>query len=460
MAHPKITQTTTFTDQYTELLQLSPSQILEIDELDYYTLRDNMFSINPDYDENIVKRKYFKALLTLLNDTQIATLREERKAWKAKSKRSEQDFGLDLDYMYNKFESLKLSPKKYKEFVDTYGQTHKTLIQQRQSETYDRKEPIPNYQDEFLILANQMLNTLLNQEQLAQFNAIEVKEKQELLDMTIQQVQSRYNNLKLNKKQAHAIFNYEEEEFTRAPVDGGYYSEFEKLALEEQFMASILDKAQLDNYQQYMQQKNEDIIASIIDSNQRETPKIQRLKNHKQYVINHFLPALCRWRSVIEILLPENVKEDIVILRQEYFEENIKIYNEHKAEGIRNYKDLYPNYFLKLELELQLRILIPNGFYIQKDISNFISKLTPQVIEKTSSISEELKAAREQFNQFQVENYENTGGTYGGWVHNIRSNDQKHVDSATVSSLLLIPNPNENIALMDFGTRKIKTKDH
>jgi hypothetical protein len=78
MAHEKFRDTITFTDQFAQLLKLTPEQVKAIDDLDYEHMRSYMFDV-PEYpykDEREARLAYRQKLLNVLRPDQCRLLDE------------------------------------------------------------------------------------------------------------------------------------------------------------------------------------------------------------------------------------------------------------------------------------------------------------------------------------------------------------------------------------------------
>ncbi len=129
MAHPKIKNTITFTDQYGEHLNLSKRQILEIDELTYKWLKDYTWSIDPDYDEKTERCRYYKTIYRKLNVKQRSQFREIKQ--EVKSNYEKQDFEKRrFEIKQKEYASLKLSDNELVELQE--------ILQKIQWETSDK----------------------------------------------------------------------------------------------------------------------------------------------------------------------------------------------------------------------------------------------------------------------------------------------------------------------------------
>ncbi|MFD2562685.1 hypothetical protein [Aquimarina rubra] len=447
MAHPKITRTRTFVDDFEETLSLSLNQVHHIDELTYLYLKENKFSIDPNYEEKKARFRYFLSIARTLDDAQkrkLKTIKQDQK-----EKQASFNFETIKSERYlKKYKSLNLSENRYQQFRIKLDEIEKLSGKMFDESMTNHKLRKP-YHQRFKEAANNILKDFFTLEELKTFNEIEEKDYQFIVDTRTGVILQGYaSTLDLNKKQATQIFLYEENE----PIlneKNKYLSEWEKLDLYKQFMKSLLSKEQFDRYQPIWNERKSVLEEGIISNNQSKKQEITRLQNKKQFLLTQYLPALCNWRSEIETLLDKNLKRQLSVLKTVYQEKIISIYTKHKKEAMRRYKDLFPNHFLQLEIELQLKALIPNAGYLE-DTGDIFSYISPELRKVILESIENTKNIRIALNEFEIENYENTGGTYGGWtIVKRHPRNERSENLHMLSMLLLDSEPENNITAMN-----------
>lgn len=454
MSHPKITQTRTFTDDFTEILSLTKDQVDHINELTYLFLKEYTFSIDPDYKYEKANFRYMLAIartLTNSQKTEFKKIIEEQKRHIDKN-----DFETYKNQRYlQKYKALKLSEDRYDQFKSFLNDAEELVIK-RTEEIISCNQPRKPYHYRFKEVANEILHGFLTPKELITFNQIEEEDYQAIVDMRTDVIMNSYaNSLHLDRNQAKQMFYYEENEPVKDKY-GEYYNEWEKLELYQEFMKSILTETQFKKYIPTLEERKNSIDEGIIHQNEQTKQKVERLINRKTFLQNNYLPALCKQRSSIDALLNEPIKQELPSLRKLYYEKIVTIYRQHKKEAIHHYKDLFPNHMLELEIELQLRALIPNATYLGKT-QDFISKIPNNLRNVILTPTKSLKESQIALNKFEIENYENTGGTYGGWIKVIRPTKDEQFDSIQIlSTLLLYPKADDNINQINLVLNLIK----
>lgn len=446
MAHPKITQTRTFTDEFEEILALSSDQVRDIDELDYQLLKENMFSSDPNYDEKKARFKHLRSIARTLNNIQITKLKSIIK--NQKKKQATYNFEtIKSERLQKKYKHLNFSEDRYLQFRTKLDEVEHLSRKMFNESLKNHKLRKPHHK-RFIEAANIILKDFLTPQELTSFHKIEEGEYQFTLNTRSEVIKHSYSTLNLNEKQATQIFHYEEDE-PATNEQGAYYSELEKLELTKQFMKSILNEEQFISYIPIWNQRKDDTEEGIISNNELKLQEINRLQNRKEFLLSTYLPILCQWRSEIESFLDINLKQHIAVLRTEYQEKISTLFDKHKKEASRHYKNLYPNYILQLEIELQIRALLPDANYLE-ETKNILSHITPELRNIILKSTKAVKNINHKLNQFEIDNYENTGGTYGGWVSVIRNpNNEKSENILILSTLLLEPLLEKNIQVLE-----------
>lgn len=77
-----------------------------------------------------------------------------------------------------------------------------------------------------------------------------------------------------------------------------------------------------------------------------------------------------------------------------------------------------------------------------------VSKLSDDTIEFIIKENEDVRIADENLHNFDFENYEINGGTYGGWIHVSRIQEPQNPNIRVINNLLLNPVLENYVAAM------------
>lgn len=444
MAHPKIKNTITVTDQYGEQLNLSKRQILEIDELTYKWLKNYAWSINPNYDEKIERWRYYKAIYRILNEKQRSQFREIKQD--LKSNYEKQDFEKRrFEIKKKEYASLKLSDNKLVQLQE--------ILQKVQGETSD----ISGYKVEdykinhrrklYLKIANEKLKTFLNQEQLREFYRVDQLNEDWIKKGQIELIINMNESLNLTNEQAELIYNYRENK-TSKDSSGEILSEFEEWELEKSFKKSILSEQQFKKYIEWQEHNKKLRISYFDDENKGKIQKIKEIESYLDFLIKQHLPVLCNWRETIEKEIPSNIKLELEILRNTYQRDLKKRLLEHLKAHKRHTSDYVPNGKTLINLEFKQLALIPKVYCLNKKQKTIIDSLSENLIKLIDNKRIELKNLNIKKHNFYIDNYEEHGGTYGGSLKVIRNNEP-NTNIQLINTLLLHPQLSKNLEFAD-----------
>ncbi|WP_340157464.1 hypothetical protein [uncultured Maribacter sp.] len=444
MAHPKIKNTITFTDQYGEHLNLSKRQILEIDELTYKWLKDYTWSIDPDYDEKTERCRYYKTIYRKLNVKQRSQFREIKQ--EVKSNYEKQDFEKRrFEIKQKEYASLKLSDNELVELQE--------ILQKIQWETSDKSSykvedyTINHRRNLYLKIAHEKLKTFLNQEQLKEFYRVDQLNEDWIKKGQIELIVNMNESLNLTNEQAELIYNYRENK-TSKDSKGEILSEFEEWKLEKSFKKSILDEQQFKKYLEWQEHNEKLRISYFDDENKGKIQKIKEIESYLDYLIKHYLPVLCNWRETIEKDIPNNIKLELEILRNTYQNDLKKRLLEHLKAHKRHTRDYVPKGKILIKLEFKQRALIPSVYCLNKKQKTIINNLSKNLIKLIDNKQIELKDLYIKKHNFHIDNYEEYGGTYGASIKVIRNNEP-NTNIQLINTLLLHPQLSKNLEFAD-----------
>ncbi|MEP2280708.1 hypothetical protein [Maribacter sp.] len=444
MAHPKIKNTITVTDQYGEQLNLSKQQILEIDELTYKWIKDYAWSIDPDYDEKIERSRYYKAIYRKLNDEQRSQFREIKQELKRDNKKH--DFKKRrFEIKKKEYASLKLSDNKLVELQE--------ILQKIQWETNDKSGykvedyTINHRRKVYLKIAYEKLKTFLNQEQLKEFYRLDQLNEDWILKDQIELIVNMNESLNLTNEQAELIYNYRENK-TSKDSSGEILSEFEEWELEKSFKKSILSEQQFKKYIEWQEHNEKLRISYFDDENKGKIQKIKEIESYLDYLIKQHLPILCNWRETIEKAIPGNIKLELDALRNTYHNDLRKTLLEHLKAHKRHTKNYVPKGKKLIKLEFKERALIPGVHYLDEKQKTLIDNCPKNLIKLIDNKQIELKDLYIKKHNFYIDNYEEHGGTYGGSLKVIRNKEQ-NTNIQLINTLLLHPQLSKNIEFAD-----------
>ncbi|MEM8928584.1 MAG: hypothetical protein AAGC45_10300 [Bacteroidota bacterium] len=437
MAHPKIdSNTITFTDQYAEELGLSKAQVKVIDELTYDFMKNYQFNVDPNYNEQIEREKYDRAILEILDKPQqsfYAQLKDKQENYCDSSFEERK-----LQSLKKKYEALKFSENKLIDFGNIVDEVRRKAWSW--SPKTKRSKNLKNKHEFFLKLLSERMKDFLSKKQLEIFIKIENDEQNYLKGFHSNRIMEINPSLYLTKKQAEKIYDYEENAF-----DLDENGEFEKWDMELMYMSAILDNSQYISYSKQIQEQRNHHISFLKESNESKVATINELKSRYSYVVEYYLPVLCDWRVEIDKNIPKSLNQFIQTWRSNYYE-NLEILLQESLERTKRYHlNYFPNERIELKLRTKARALIPAPYSLSDFQMDFLDKIPKELKEQLATPSEKLEYATLKLNEFDISNYEAHGGNYSGSTYVIRNNSGEDNDLRLFSNLLIHPNIGENI---------------
>ncbi|MCP5061858.1 MAG: hypothetical protein GY936_05250 [Ignavibacteriae bacterium] len=458
MSHPKITQTITFTDEFTDELDLSPSQVEAIDKLDYEFLKEYTFGISPGYNDKKAKKRHFRSLLLLLDEKQKSDFRDLRKKSREQQKKLDGEFREErFNRSLKKYATLELSRTNFLRFREILKEIDE-LVHQECIENININHSQINRQERHIELEKKKLKGFLNKGQIKEFFRIKREDHHYGINSRLEMVQYKYSPLKLTDIQAKEIYQFEENE-PKYDENAENLSEFEKWGLEKEFMKSILDNEQFPVYLKLKEENKVLFIDGLKETNRRKANEEARLTNRKQYLIIDYLPVKCNWRNNVQKLIDIKLDVEIEKARAEYAKDLISNLKKNFKESIRHNQSYVPNELAVLQLKTQIDSLLPNLICVEQKYRNLLTVLPKRLVDSLSRPDNEMKKADTLLHEFMIKNYEGTGGTYGGWIYVLRKSEKEYGDMAILSNLLLKPTVQENLKMMNQMIEKIDNLD-
>lgn len=446
MSHPKIKNTITFTDEYAEKLTLSAKQINKIDDLTYNLFKNEMFSLDTNYDSRKERKRYHNKVLKTLDKNQRNTynqLHEKRKHRNNSSDFETQRFNRHKE----KYSTLKLDKVNLQQLWSILEGIRNRVSEE--TGIYNPKTKITNNKREFyLSLIATKLNGFLNTREKQAFYEIDKKEQDWLKEINKKQIKVEYDFIKIDDNQAFAIYQYQENEPWKN-INKEYLSDFEKWEIEKEFMKSILSSDQLNKYLKLNKEHLDSHISHLKKDNFDELQEIARLESHLNYLIENYLPMLCKWRAEIENQLPDILKVEIEELRLDYQKGLKKHLNRNVKSHFRHAQNYMPNKAIRSKLETKLQFIVPSVYRISKETKSFLTKIPKVLVNHILKKNDKIKEANLKLHEFTITNYEKHGGTYGDWMY-VHRPDKKEdrTEQEVLAILLLHPHLKKNISSM------------
>lgn len=439
-----------FTERFAELLTLSPSQVSQIQETEFAFHKKMHWDYILEDEER--KNAYLKEIFQHLSEKQIQIFDdfvEERKI-KIEEKRK-MKLREAIEIQANRLKSLNLSDEQLQTYV-TKKMDFLRLIRERMKLAKSLEELNANAIKKKVF--EEEIYTIFNENQLQEYKALkkeEDRQKEEFdkkwkLQQDIEKFKQTYK-LDIGEEQAKRLFSVDFE-INFQDAEGEILSDFEMLDEKYKWYKKHLTEDQFKAFEAV----HDDSLQNLIDSfkktdNEHSKMELERTQNYLDYYLANVLDRLVEARQRIESKLSEDEKVLIERIRQLYFNE-LKISKEKQLiQHHRYFKDFQPN---------ALNLILTRHKFYQIDVKNWYlygHEITKELItEKVQALIEEEERNLENIfsamKAFQIENYENTGGTYGGCIIHIPIKEgEEHLEK--IGLLLLYPDLEENMKLME-----------
>lgn len=439
-----------FSDKFKEKLSLTQIQVSQIEETEYNFHKE--YRWNKISDDKQSKSAYLNEILKHLTDEQLEIYKKFVEDQKVKNeKRSKEKFNKTLEVQSIRLKALNLTNeqletyvKKKLNFTELRLQKMKQANTQAEMELDVLKQKV--YEEEIF--------PIFDNKQLAKYKDLkkteEIKREEEGKKWRTKHEKEMFKhryNIDLNEEQAKELFS---KDFNHPQKDseGEYFSDFEMKEKERNWYEKHLTKDQFKVYKPFYEEQIKYLIESIKKSNsENDKVQLQRTKSYLKYYLENVLAHVTEARKSIENKLTSSQKKQIEEIRHYYFtqldvnrEKFIKLHNRH-------YKDFKPNAWSEFQLRQKIKKINFNIclLYGNEQSKKLMSRKMQAIVNEEN---EKLKNVYSKLKEFQIQNYESTGGNYGsGWVIKIPIKEgEEHLEK--IGLLLLEPDLNKNLEKM------------
>lgn len=439
-----------FSDKFKEKLSLTQIQVSQIEETEYNFHKD--YRWNKISDDKQSKSASLNEILKHLTDEQLEiynTFVEDQKI--KKEKRRKEKFDKTLEVQSIRLKTLNLSNiqletyvKKKLNFTELRLQKMKQAKTQAEMELDLLKQKV--YEEEIF--------PIFDTKQLAKYKELkkteEIKREEEGKKWRTKHEKEMFKhryNIDLNEEQAKELFS---KDFNHPQKDseGEYFSDFEMKEKERSWFEKHLTKDQFKVYKPFYEEQIKYLIESIKKSNSKnDKVQLQRTKSYLDYYLENVLDHVTEARKSIESKLTPSQKKQIEEIRHYYFTQQDINREKYIKQHNRHYKDFKPNALSEFQLRQKIEkinfniCLLYGNEQSKKLMSSKLQAIVNEENEKLNNVYSKLK-------EFQIQNYESTGGNYGsGWVIKIPIKEgEEHLEK--IGLLLLEPDLNKNLEKM------------
>ncbi len=438
----KLKNTRGFTDQFKGILNLSETQINEIDQIEYDKFRTYFW--NSESDKSL-KFGFLRSVLKLLDDRQIKALKSYKTdiIYQKKIKEDNALYKL-IEKERIRLNTLNLTENKLLKYAETKINLPKLA---REKSIQNAKKGIfllPNT-NSLKELENEHLIPIFTEEQSLKYLKIVQEEDRQKLEFNYKMTKQRFEydyDVKVSDHLVPLIYEIQDNEKIYDDK-GEFLSEFEKEQLKLEKFRKVLNTDQFHNYLKKYDHRITLLKQNLIETNNNHLIHLDRLRETYHYYLNNVLPEKINLRKQLENELTAKEKEIIDKLIKLYLQK-IEI---NKAKALIQHKrynlDLVPNEWEDYLINHNFSIVRPNAYLLE---GNELAKelLSKELIKRVKTFQSKLKTINKQFNKFQVDLYENSGGEYGGWLMKIPHTSLPS-NLEYLSFLLLSPDLNLNL---------------
>jgi hypothetical protein len=413
----KLKNTRGFTDQFKGILNLSETQINEIDQIEYDKFRTYFWN---SVSDKSLKFGFLRSVLKLLDDKQIKALKSYKTdiIYQKKTKEENALYKL-IESERIRLSTLNLTENQLLKYAETKINLPKLA---REKSIQNAKKGIFLLPNTNILkeLENEHLIPIFTEEQSLKYLKIVQEEDLQKLEfnykMTKQQFEYDYD-VKVSDHLVPLIYEIQDNEKIYDDK-GEFLSEFEKEQLKLEKFRKILNTDQFHNYLKKYDHRITLLKQNLIETNNKHLIHLERLRETYHYYLNNVLPEKINTRKQLENELTAKEKEIIDKLLKLYLHK-IEI---NKAKALIQHKrfnlDLVPNEWEDYLIHHNFSIVRPNA-YLLKGNELVTELLSKELIKKVNTFQSKLKTINKHFNRFQIDLYENSGGEYGGWLMKI-----------------------------------------
>ena len=430
-----------FSDKFKEKLSLTQIQVSQIEETEYNFHKE--YHWNKISDDKQSKSAYLNEILRHLTDEQHDIYKkfvEDQKV--KKEKRRKEKFDKTLEVQSIRLKALNLTNEQLETYVKKkLNFTELRLQKMKQAKTQAGMELDVLEQR----IYEEEIFPIFDTKQLAKYKELkkteEIKREEEGKKWRTKHEKEMFKHryhIDLNEEQAKELFS---KDFNHPQKDseGEYFSDFEMKEKELSWFEKHLTKEQFKVYKPFHEEQIKHLIESIKKSNsENDKIQLQRTKSYLEYYLENVLAHVTEARKSIESKLTPNQKKQIEEIRLYYFTQQDVNLKKYIKQHNRHYKDFKPNALSEFQLrqkieKINFNICLLYGNEQSKKLMS--SKLQTIVNEE----SEKLKNVYSNLKEFQIHNYESTGGNYGsGWLIKIPIKEgEEHLEK--IGLLLLEP---------------------
>lgn len=439
-----------FSDKFKEELNLTPSQVSQIEETEYNFHKDYHWNKLPE--NKLSKTAYLNEILKHLNDEQLEaynTFVDNQNA--KKENRKKEKFDKTLEVQSIRLKGLNLTNEQLETYVKKkLNFTELRLQKMKQAKTQEEMELDILMQKVY----EEEIFPIFDTKQLAKYKELkkteEIKREEEGKKWRTKHEKEMFKhryNIDLNEEQAKILFS---KDFNHPQKDseGEYFSDFEMKEKERNWFEKHLTKEQFKVYKPFYEEQIKYLIESIKKSNsENDKIQLQRTKSYLEYYLENVLTHVTEVRKSIEVKLTAKQKKQIEEIRHFYFAQQDINRDKYIKQHNRHYKDLKPNALSEFRLRQKIEKINFNICYLygneqsKKLMSDKLQAIINEEKEKLKNVYLKLK-------EFKIQNYESTGGNYGsGWVIKIPIKEgEEHL--VNIGLLLLEPELNKNLEKM------------
>ena len=436
-----------FSDKFKEKLNLTQTQVSQIEETEYNFHKD--YQWNKISDNKQSRSTYLNEILKHLNNEQREIYKTFVEAQKVKKeKRIKEKFVKTCEVQSIRLKALNLTIDQLETYVKKKLNFNELRLQKmKQAKTQAEMELDLLHEKVY----EEEIFPIFDAIQLEKYKELkkteEIKREEEGKKWRAKHEKEMFKhryNIDLNEEQAKELFS---RDFNNPLKDseGQYFSEFEMKEKERNWYEKHLTKEQFKVYQPFYEEQTKYTIESIKKSNDEHAKiQLQRTKSYFQYYLENVLPHVIEARKRIETKLTNKQKKQIEEIRHYYFNQQDINRDKYIKQHQRHYKEFKPNALSEFRLRQNIEKINFNTCYLYgyrptKELMN--SKLQLIVDEE----NKKLKKVYSELKEFQIENYESTGGNYGaGWVIKIPVKEgEEHLEK--IGILLLYPNLKKNL---------------
>jgi len=438
----KLKNTRGFTDQLKGILNLSETQINEIDQIEYDKFRTYFWDSESDKS---LKFGFLRSVLKLLDDKQIKALKSY-KTGIIYQKKIKEDNVLNklIEKERNRLSALNLTENQLLKYAETKINLPK-LAREQSMQNAKKGIFLLTNTNNLKELENEHLVPIFSEEQRLKYLKIVQDEDRQKLEWHYKMAKQRFEydyDVKVSDHLVPIIYDIEENEKIQ-DNEGNFYSEFEKEQSKLERYRKILNTDQFHNYIKKYEQRISLINQDLIKTNQKHLEHLERIRETYNYYLNNVLPEKINVRNQLEYELTSTQKQIIDDLRLIYFQKLESNKAKAVAQHQRYNKDLVPYEWEDYLIHHNFDIILPNGYYLEGN--NLITELmTDKLVQKIKLSQNQLKEKFKEFKMFQVDLYENSGGEYGGWLMKITHKPEPSY-LEYLSFLLLAPDLKSNL---------------